>query len=487
MIEKAIVEAKTNLPYDMGISTQMTPYPCYINDRFVTAISRSLPLFMVLAWIYTVSMLVKDIVFEKEKRLKEFMRVMGLTNTTHWLAWFITSLVAMFFVSVLLCIIIKYGKVVQLADVTVLIVFYLCFCIATITQCFLISVFFNKANLAAVVAGIIYFVLYLPYTILVNYSDVMSSGQKLLASLSSTVAFSYGFEVIGAYESLNIGVQWSNFAQSPYNSRNSLSLFVVCLILLFDSFVYMILTLYVENIAPGEYGIAKPWYFIFSPKYWCGNRRFYKESKLREILKDNAYIKKVNNLLKLDSKKKIIQEEEIREGSKQNEKFHAYSIENIDSDTDLVAGIEIEKLHKVYSRGNNHALKGLSVKFFQNEISAFLGHNGAGKSTTMHLLTGLYEPTSGTAKINGLYITESMTKIRKSLGFVPQHNILFPTLTVKEHLWFYARLKGLDKIDTNIEMEKMLDDTGLNPKKNDFSSNLSGGMQRKLSGKSRIL
>lgn len=99
----------------------------------------------------------------------------------------------------------------------------------------------------------------------------------------------------------------------------------------------------------------------------------------------------------------------------------------------------------------------------------------------MHLLTGLYQPTSGTAKINNLDITESMDQIRKSLGFVPQHNVLFPQMTVKEHLWFYARLRGHDRKLTLIEIAKLLDDTGLVDKKDEQSKNLSGGMQRKLS------
>lgn len=482
MLEKAIIETKTNQTNTMGITTQMTPYPCYVDDRFVAAIARSLPLFMVLAWIYTISMLVKDIVYEKEKRLKEFMRVMGLTNATHWFSWFITSFIAMFFVSFLLCLIIKYGKVVTFSEITVLFVFYGCFSIATITQCFLISVFFNKANLASVVAGIIYFLLYLPYTILVNYSEVLETWQKFLASLSSTVAFGYGFEIIGTYELQNKGATWANFNQSPYSTKNSYSLFVVCLILLFDAFLYMVLTLYIENISPGEYGISKPWYFIISPNYWFGDLKCFKNLKLRNTIGSNRFFDKIFNNILFDSKRKIIADEAKREEQIKNS-LTTYSIQNLDNEHDLKPGIEIDALHKVYSRGNNHALKGLSLKFYQNEISAFLGHNGAGKSTTMHLLTGLYKPTSGSAKIDGLSITDSMNKIRKSLGFVPQHNILFPLLTVKEHLWFYARLKGLNRAETKNEMNKLLEDTGLQPKKNDFSQNLSGGMQRKLSGK----
>jgi ATP-binding cassette subfamily A (ABC1) protein 1 len=97
----------------------MTPYPCYVEDRFIAAIARILPLFMVFAWIYTVSMTVKDIVYEKEKRLKEFMRVMGLSNGTHWAAWFITALTTFFIISVFLCVILKYGKILPHSEFSV--------------------------------------------------------------------------------------------------------------------------------------------------------------------------------------------------------------------------------------------------------------------------------------------------------------------------------------------------------------------------------
>jgi len=135
----------------------MTPYPCWVLDKFLTALASLLPLFMVLAWIYCVAMMTKDIVYEKEKRLKEFMRVMGLSNGIHWLAWFITSFIVMYFVTIVLALLLKYGKVTPFSDLTVLFVFFFCFTAATITQCFLFSVFFNKANLAAVVLNFLKF------------------------------------------------------------------------------------------------------------------------------------------------------------------------------------------------------------------------------------------------------------------------------------------------------------------------------------------
>ncbi len=240
--------------------------------------------------------------------------------------------------------------------------------------------------------------------------------------------------------------------------------------LILDALIYLILTLYIECIWPGEYGIGKPWYFIFDVFFWYKSKRI--------ITKPPLFLRFFSSV---SSKKKKIFEDQEKNKSNITEAFD--SIEPIDdtSADDLKAGIEIENLNKVYSRGNNHALKGLSIKFYKNEITSFLGHNGAGKSTTMHLLTGLYMPTSGTAKINGLLITEQMNEIRKSLGFVPQHNILFDLMTVKEHLWFYSRMKGLSCAESLAEMKKMLTETGLELKKNECSSHLSGGMKRKLS------
>ena len=310
-----------------------------------------------------------------------------------------------------------------------------------------------------------------------NYGDSILPWQKFLASLSSTVAFSYGCQILATYELQHTGIDWNTFYQSPYTSGDNYTMNDICLILLFDAFIYMLLTCYIEGIAPGEYGIPKPFYFPFQPSYWCGESKQCRKPLLKSS--HTSFLSKKISGLFFDTHMKTIEDEELNEEKTgYYEKLQA-SIEK--QEVNSAPGIEIKKLHKVYSRGNNHALKGLTLNFYQNEITAFLGHNGAGKSTTMHLLTGLYTPSSGTAKINGLDITESMDSIRKSLGFVPQHNVLFPGLTVKEHLWFYARLKGHENLATQNETDRMLEDTGLEPKRNEYSKNLSGGMQRKLS------
>lgn len=118
---------------------------------------------------------------------------------------------------------------------------------------------------------------------------------------------------------------------------------------------------------------------------------------------------------------------------------------------------------------------------------------GAGKTTTMSMLTGMFPPSSGTAIINEYDIRKNIQKARSSIGLCPQHNILFDELTVREHIEFYSLLKGLNRKDVEEEVKRYVELLELEPKINAPSASLSGGMQRKLSvgvalcGQSRVV
>ena len=99
-------------------------------------------------------------------------------------------------------------------------------------------------------------------------------------------------------------------------------------------------------------------------------------------------------------------------------------------------------------------MDGLSLNLYENQITSFLGHNGAGKTTTMSVLSGLFPPTAGTAIINGYDIRTNIDLIRRNLGICPQYNVLFDGLSVEEHLWFYASLKGMARKEIPEEIEK---------------------------------
>ncbi|KAM4710016.1 phospholipid-transporting ATPase ABCA1-like [Discoglossus pictus] len=444
MIDHGIIRLQTGKKDLLGVFTQQMPYPCYVDDVYMRSLSRSLPLFMTLAWIYSVAMIVKGIVYEKEARLKETVRMMGLGNGVYRLSWLISSFIPLVISAFLLTITLKFGNVLRYSDPSVFFVFMVIFCFATIMECFFISVFFSKANLAAACGGIIYFVLYLPHVLLFAWQDYLKFPVKLVVSLLSTVAFGYGCENFSKLEEQGIGLQWSNIRNSPEDGERY-SFTVSMFMMLFDGVLYFLLTWYIENVFPGQYGVPRPWYFPFTASYWCGVS--------------------------------IHNDTENLTPEAQKNKDACFETEP----TNLRQGVSIQNLVKIYKAGKKTAVDGLSVNFYEGQITSFLGHNGAGKTTTMSILTGLFPPTYGTAYVYGKDIRTEMDYIRKDMGMCPQHNVLFDQLTVEEHIYFYARLKGCDSNQVKESIETMIKDVGLPHKRKELVKNLSGGMQRKLS------
>ncbi|KAJ3614038.1 hypothetical protein NHX12_017615 [Muraenolepis orangiensis] len=435
VIEQGIIRAVTGSKEKTGVYIQQMPYPCFVDDVFLRVMSRSMPLFMTLAWMYSVAIIIKGVVYEKEARLKETMRIMGLDNGTLWLSWFISSLIPLLVSAALLVVLLKVGNLLPYSDPGVIFLFLSVFGVATIMQCFLISTLFSRANLAAACGGIIYFMHYLPYVLCVAWQDYVGYGAKVIVSVLSPVAFGFGCEYFSLFEEQGVGIQWSNLLASPLQ-EDSYNLTTSMCIMLFDALLYGLLTWYIEAVFPGQYGIPRPWYFPFTRTYWCGE-------------KQNANMAAT-----------VCVEEEP---------------------SHIEPGVYIKNLVKVYNHGNKLAVDGLTLGFYEGQITSFLGHNGAGKTTTMSILTGLFPPTSGTAYILGKDIRTELSTIRQNLGVCPQHNVLFSMLTVEEHIWFYGRLKGLSPEKVKAEMEQIVNDIGLPHKRQSRTSTLSGGMQRKLS------
>ncbi|XP_068012331.1 phospholipid-transporting ATPase ABCA7 isoform X1 [Melanerpes formicivorus] len=444
LVEQAVVQVQAGAAPRTGVYIQQMPYPCYVDDVFLRVLNRSLPLFMTLAWIYSVAMIIKGVVHEKETRLKETMKTMGLSSGILWLSWFLSSFIPFLLSSGLLVLILKLGNILPYSDPAVIFLFLGTFSVATISQCFLISTFFPRANLASACGGIIYFSLYLPYVLCVAWRDYITFPLRVFVSLLSPVAFGFGCEYFSLYEEQGVGIQWHNLAASPvpgdpYNFATAMGL------LLLDASLYGLATWYLEGVFPGQYGIPKPWNFPFLKSYWFGEPSSaghppYPTSTL--------------------TAPQVLVEEPPAQ---------------------LQPGVSIRNLVKIYRSSGRAAVNGLSLDFYEGQITSFLGHNGAGKTTTMSILTGLLPPTSGTAYILGWDIRSDIDSIRKTMGMCPQHNVLFDILTVEEHVWFYGRLKGLSEEQVKQELEQLIQDTGLPHKRREQTRNLSGGMQRKLS------
>lgn len=97
------------------------------------------------------------------------------------------------------------------------------------------------------------------------------------------------------------------------------------------------------------------------------------------------------------------------------------------------------------------------------------------------MLTGLFSPTSGEAHVGGFSILDDMESVHSSMGLCPQFDVLYNDLTVKEHLLFYARLRGVPLNEEKKQVLQLINDVGLTLQANQKAGTLSGGMKRRLS------
>jgi ABC-2 type transport system ATP-binding protein len=142
--------------------------------------------------------------------------------------------------------------------------------------------------------------------------------------------------------------------------------------------------------------------------------------------------------------------------------------------------IEIRELTKYYKGNDEPAINNISLDIFNGEIFGLLGPNGAGKTTTISILCGLFAPTTGNVKIDGLDIRANLDQVKQIIGVVPQDVALYPTLTALENLRFFGNMFGLrgKKLDDRISQK--LQFFGLEKVARKRVSNYSGGMKRRV-------
>eukprot|EP01060_Flectonema_neradi_P028834 TRINITY_DN3884_c5_g1_i1.p1 TRINITY_DN3884_c5_g1~~TRINITY_DN3884_c5_g1_i1.p1 ORF type:complete len:1569 (+),score=289.39 TRINITY_DN3884_c5_g1_i1:66-4772(+) len=160
----------------------------------------------------------------------------------------------------------------------------------------------------------------------------------------------------------------------------------------------------------------------------------------------------------------------------------ASPIQNQSGGTALLSA---RKLVMTYDDGFT-AVKGLDVDVVEGEVLGLLGHNGAGKSTTINMLQGMMPPTDGEIFFKNQNIAGKLTELRDCLGVCPQHDILFDNLTAREHLLLVGALKGVPLTELSSTVDTSLEEVGiLSPDtpnlQHTMATNLSGGQKRKIS------
>jgi ABC-2 type transport system ATP-binding protein len=144
-----------------------------------------------------------------------------------------------------------------------------------------------------------------------------------------------------------------------------------------------------------------------------------------------------------------------------------------------MSAIVTKNLTKKYK--DKIAVNSINLSINDGEMYALLGVNGAGKSTTIKMLSCLIKPTSGDALLNGNSIVSDSEKVKRIINVSPQETAVAPNLTVRENLELMARIYGFGNEDAVSKAQKMIEDFELSDIAKSKAKTLSGGWQRRLS------
>jgi ABC-2 type transport system ATP-binding protein len=151
----------------------------------------------------------------------------------------------------------------------------------------------------------------------------------------------------------------------------------------------------------------------------------------------------------------------------------------------MTYAIQAQDLHKTFPIGTSHegtqAVTGISLAIQPGETFGLLGPDGAGKTTTTRLLTGLMAPTSGVASVMDYDTLKETLRVKEHIGYMAQRFSLYRDLTVMENLQFFANVHGVSQADRAERIPRLLAFAGLTDFTQRLAGQLSGGMRKKLS------
>ncbi|KAJ3230856.1 hypothetical protein HDU81_004174 [Chytriomyces hyalinus] len=409
-------------------------------------VSFLLPIFVI--------MLVK----EKEDRIYIMMKMNGVKSWAYYITHYITFLV-LFVSSALVFIVV--GRVTKLDMFTktapfVLISLFFLWGNVQIVLAFVLAALFSKSRTALVMTFLVVLVGVVISLVLANlYEDTF---QLPVLNLWPPFAFYRGLSLMNTASYTEGVIPFGNSQFSEGTEFRS-----ICGFLFFEIFGYGALAAYMNAVVPTEFGVAKPWHFPIT-----GLISYFRS---KQLSKTNGGMDPVTESLILDSREDDdVRDERIR----------------IDSGHHNPASpIIISHMRKVYAGrkglGPKVAVRDVTFAAESGVIFGLLGPNGAGKTTLINILTGLYEATGGQAKLAGFDIKTQQALVYNNIGVCPQFDILWEDLTVEEHLYFYARLKGVGRGSEAAAVKKSLEQVSLIALKHRQSKTLSGGEKRRLS------
>ncbi|GMH40482.1 hypothetical protein BSKO_08386 [Bryopsis sp. KO-2023] len=410
------------------------------------------------------SMLVQ-LVYEKENRLRIMMKMHGLGDLAYWLVNYLYYLTIY---SVYMIVFLIIGSLVDLAiftrnDYSVMIIFFFLFGNVQIAFAFVLSTFFRGSRTSTVFSFLWVFGTGLVGNLLVALLIQRDRWYVHLIELIPAFGAYRGLFEMAQYGfrsafSNDEGLKWSSFSEKNNHMGYIMAVFVV------EWPLFFLLAWYLDQVTVSGAGVKRsPLFFLegFKKKKKGGPAR-------------GPAVSAVGGSVPVDFESEDVKQERQRVLGMTSNDLKEHSI--------VVNG-----LRKVFPpiEGNPEkvAVQDLTVAVRKGEVFGLLGPNGAGKTTSINMLIGFLSPSSGYAFVDGFDIMSDMQEIYSLMGVCPQHNLLWNTLTGREHLYFYGRLKGLRGDELSNAADSALKSVhlfygGVGNKK---TQTYSGGMKRRLS------
>jgi ATP-binding cassette subfamily A (ABC1) protein 3 len=339
----------------------------YLQDYFA--------LLMIIALLYPLSNAIKTLVVEKETKLREGFMIMSLRSDILWAAWGINYFALFLPLSIILMLI---GTLLfAYSDPIFVFLYFFMFFMASTSFCVLISVIFSKGKAASIIGTLVFFGGYFVYVGLASQTN-LSRAKLMLACIHPATAFTYGTLAFREYEDNQIGVTSYTYDTSKLYAITFADTIVMQTV---NFFYLLVLSWYLAEVWPSEYGTSKPWYFIIEPKFWRGIFM----SVIGMFSREKVSRKRVGNQYAGVPTGGDVEMANRAGAHASYEDTSNGTIEPVTEDLrgQVAAGrcIQISNLVKSFdtATGVKIAVDGLDLTIYSGQITALLGHNGAGK------------------------------------------------------------------------------------------------------------
>jgi len=445
-----------------NISIMDFPHPAISPTNIVSTAG---PFVIFGALMFNFVIQIGQLVTEKQTKLRESMRVMGMADWIFWSTWLVTNVTTNLISIALLTFT---GLAFQFDfflknDFGTYAILFLLFSFAMVPLAFFVSTLVDDADTSTLAGfGLFLIGVFMQSFASFIFTEDVNPGIHAVFSLFPFVLLAKGLGDLGedTASELDKGLRFSEISDAE---KHFFPLSLVYGLLAMNFFLYLLLAIYVDNV---RYSGRSP-FFFFMPSYWRGSSSK-KKPKTAKAKED--YQVEMDQL----DEDVVAERDFVRKG-----------------EFDDTVSVIISNLQKTYlnytcgccaDKGSAfRAVKGIDLVMKQGELFCLLGHNGAGKTTTIGMLTGLFPCSGGDATIFGNSITTDMNEIRKVMGVCPQHDILWKQLTGEEHLTLFAELRGIPQEKVEQEVKDRLTDVDLTSAKDNNAGGYSGGMQRRLS------